>query len=65
MKDFAGRELAVGDKVIYATSSFSSIDSGVIQKLNPKTVRIGATVDGRWSTVRDPQRVYKMRDHTH
>ena len=53
MKDLVGQELAVGDRVVYADSHYSSISVGIIEKLTPKSVRVGGTI-------RASDRVYKV-----
>lgn len=39
-KDFFGKELAVGDKVIFIDSTYKNFKHGIITKLNPRQATV-------------------------
>jgi hypothetical protein len=58
--DIMGEELRVGDEVVYATSSYSSLAKGKVLKVNAQTVRVG-TVEN--NTTRAPERVIRVNKY--
>ena len=56
MKDYLGQELAVGDTIVYIThqNTSSYFQTGVIKKINPKTV----SIEG--DTYRSPDKIVKV-----
>jgi hypothetical protein len=44
MKDFLGKELQIGDKVVYTSYEGSSLSVGEVTGFTPKMIRIGNTL---------------------
>ncbi|BBA26443.1 hypothetical protein HOR70_gp28 [Pectobacterium phage PPWS4] len=40
MKDLLGNSLSVGDKVVYTEYNGKGLSTGVVEKVNPKTVEV-------------------------
>jgi len=62
MKDLVGNELGIGDVVVFATSSYSTIELGRINKLTPKGVKVQPLKPSKYrqpETFRPGDRVYK------
>lgn len=51
LKDFLGREIRVRDIVVYSSSSYVSLLSGVVTKINPKTIQINGSGSTHPNTV--------------
>lgn len=61
MKDFLGKELEVGDRVVFMQINYRNLLIGCIDKLTPKMVRLQFQEAGRIKTcIQDPRQVVKI-----
>jgi hypothetical protein len=58
--DILGRELAVGDRVVYADGPYSDLEIGIVVKLTPKMVRVKHEKSGN-ETVRPSNNLTKIQ----
>lgn len=64
MKDLLGNELSVGDAVVFGGGQHKTLYTGLIAKINPKTVSIGEHKLRHWNKtpvriLRKPEEVVK------
>ena len=61
MKDFLGKELEVGDRVVFMQINYRNLLVGCVEKITPKKVRLQFQERGRPKTcLQDPEQVVKI-----
>ena len=61
MKDFLGKELEVGDRVVFMEINYRNLLVGCVENLTPKKVRLQFQERGRLKTcLQDPKQVVKI-----
>ncbi len=58
MRDVLGKELAVGDDVVYTHGRFSDIHQGIVIGFTPQRVKVRSLLG--WTGTKDPVRVVKV-----
>lgn len=61
MRDFLGKELEAGDRVVFMQINYRNLLIGCVDKLTPKMVRLQFQEAGRIKTcIQDPRQVVKI-----
>ncbi len=61
--DHFGREIKVGDRVAYTQAGYRALATGVVDKINAKTVRVIGTNGASWPSHCHPQDVVIAPEH--
>lgn len=57
MKDRLGKEIKVGDSILYIDKNYKALNRGIIDKINAKKVTIKSRYEIYGKTIRDPKTI--------
>lgn len=58
--DVTGKELAVGDKIVYSDSNYATLQVGYVVGITPRNIRVSSNPNAAQGSVKNPLAVAKV-----